>query len=59
VKPKKKRGRRAGGARTGAPSVRLPLPKKGESRHGDRTKYDRAREKARLARERRDTGGSG
>jgi hypothetical protein len=37
----------------GAPSARIPLPKKGESRHGDRTKYDRAREKARLDRERR------
>ncbi|MGH9367659.1 MAG: hypothetical protein ACRD3M_08295 [Thermoanaerobaculia bacterium] len=38
--------------RPAAASVRLPLPKKGEARHGDRTKYDRAREKERLRRER-------
>lgn len=31
-----------------AVSVRLPLPAKGEARHGDRTKYDRARERERL-----------
>lgn len=31
-----------------AVSVRLPLPGKREARHGDRTKYDRAREKERL-----------
>ena len=41
----------------GAPSARIPLPKKRESRHGDRTKYDRTREKARLERERRLPGG--
>jgi hypothetical protein len=28
--------------------ARIPLPKKGEKRHGDRTKYERAREKERL-----------
>jgi hypothetical protein len=28
--------------------ARLPLPKKGEKRHGDRTKYARPREKERL-----------
>jgi hypothetical protein len=33
------------------PIARIPLPKKGEKRHGDRTKYDRAREKERLRRE--------
>jgi hypothetical protein len=32
-------------------SVRLPLPGKREARHGDRTKYDRAREKERLRRQ--------
>ncbi len=35
----------------GAPSVRLPLPKKGEKRHADQKKYDRARERERLRRE--------
>lgn len=34
-------------------SVRLPLPGKREARHGDRTKYDRAREKQRLRRQAR------
>jgi hypothetical protein len=52
---KKKPGR---GGRE-APSVRLPLPKKGQARHGDRTKYDRAREKERLVRERRPPEGHG
>jgi hypothetical protein len=33
------------------PIARIPLPKKGEKRHGDRTKYERAREKERLRRE--------
>lgn len=28
--------------------ARIPLPKKGEKRHGDRTKYERPREKERL-----------
>jgi hypothetical protein len=40
----KKRGPRG-------PTVRLPLPKKGEKRHGDRTKYERHREKERLRKE--------
>lgn len=31
-----------------AVSVRPPLPKKGEARHGDATKYDRQKEKERL-----------
>jgi len=31
--------------------ARIPLPKKGEKRHGDRTKFARAREKERLRRE--------
>jgi hypothetical protein len=44
ARPKKKPGKRG-------PSVRLPLPARGEARHGDRTKYDRAREKERLRRE--------
>jgi hypothetical protein len=35
----------------GGPTARLPLPKKGEKRHADRTKYDRRREKARLRRD--------
>jgi len=33
-----------------AVSVRLPLPKKGEARHGDATKYDRQKEKERVRR---------
>ena len=37
-------------ARSG-PLARLPLPKKGEKRHADRTKYERSREKERLRRE--------
>jgi hypothetical protein len=45
---KKKRARRRS---TGKPIARIPLPKKGEKRHGDRTKYDRARERERLRRE--------
>jgi hypothetical protein len=32
-------------------SARLPLPPKAEARHGDATKYDRKKEKARLARQ--------
>lgn len=28
--------------------ARIPLPKKGEKRHDDRTKYERPREKERL-----------
>jgi hypothetical protein len=31
--------------------ARIPLPKKGEKRHGDQTKYERPREKERLRRE--------
>jgi hypothetical protein len=41
-------GRKKARRRKGSPSVRLPLPKKREARHGDLTKYDRAREKERL-----------
>ncbi|HEY7112473.1 MAG TPA: hypothetical protein VIA45_06020 [Thermoanaerobaculia bacterium] len=37
--------------RGGAPSARVPLPAQRPARHGDATKYDRAREKERLARE--------
>lgn len=42
---KKPAGKRKKGR---AVSVRLPLPAKREARHGDRTKYDRARDKERL-----------
>jgi hypothetical protein len=31
--------------------ARLPLPKKGEKRHGDAKKYERPREKERLRRD--------
>ncbi|HTO89055.1 MAG TPA: hypothetical protein VMR54_16155 [Thermoanaerobaculia bacterium] len=44
------KGKKALGKRR-AVSVRLPLPGKPEARHGDRTKYDRAREKERLRRQ--------
>ncbi|MEP6471734.1 MAG: hypothetical protein ABJC28_06925 [Acidobacteriota bacterium] len=33
------------------PLARIPLPKKGEKRHDDRTKYERPREKERLRKE--------
>jgi hypothetical protein len=33
------------------PSARLPLPARGEKRHGDATKYERSREKLRLREE--------
>lgn len=46
---KKKPRNRA--AKTKKPIARLPLPKKGEKRHADRTKYERAREKERLRHE--------
>jgi hypothetical protein len=40
-----KRNRRRSPATSGA---RIPLPAKTEKRHGDRTKYERGREKERL-----------
>lgn len=46
-------------ARVGPPSVRLPLPKKKESRHGDESKYDRRKEKERLRKEMEETGRRG
>jgi hypothetical protein len=46
----KKRGAKTE-SRVGPPSVRLPLPKKKESRHGDQSKYDRRKEKERLRKE--------
>ncbi len=42
---------RKGASKTAKPMARLPLPKKGEKRHADRTKYERAREKERLQNE--------
>lgn len=46
---KKPPGKNKKGRRRGPPVfVRLPLPGKREVRHGDQTKYDRAREKERL-----------
>ena len=44
-KKKSKRRRRRSPATSGA---RIPLPAKTEKRHGDRTKYERRREKERL-----------
>jgi hypothetical protein len=51
VKKKAAAGRRKRPAGPAKPIARIPLPKKGEKRHGDRTKYDRAREKERLRHE--------
>jgi hypothetical protein len=48
---RKKRRSKKAGAGAAKPIARLPLPKKGEKRHGDRTKYDRARERERLRRD--------
>ena len=53
MKKKKKKKPKKRPARTAPakPMARIPLPKKGEKRHGDATKYERAREKERLRRE--------
>lgn len=51
MKKKAAKKRRKSPAGPAKPLARIPLPKKGEKRHGDRTKYDRAREKERLRRE--------
>jgi len=48
-KGKRSKDRRRGGA----PTARIPLPAKRSARHGDATKYERAREKVRLDRETR------
>jgi len=48
---RKKRRSKKAAAGAGKPQARLPLPKKGEKRHGDRTKFDRARERERLRRD--------
>ena len=51
-KKKRRRKTRLAGA-AGPPSARLPLPAKREKRHGDETKYSRAREKRRWREETR------
>lgn len=50
-KKKKKSKKRPARAVPARPMARLPLPKKGEKRHGDAKKYERAREKERLRRD--------
>lgn len=50
-KKRKKPGKRGGASKPLHPIARIPLPKKGEKRHGDRTKYERARERERLRKE--------
>jgi hypothetical protein len=50
-KRKKVVTKRGGSPASARPTARIPLPKKGEKRHGDRTKYERARERERLRRE--------
>jgi hypothetical protein len=52
---KKPSGKRKRARRKPVLSARLPLPQKTEARHGDATKYDRKREKARLSRQIRAT----
>lgn len=47
TKRRKGRPKRRTGV-AGPPAARIPLPRKGEARHGDATKYERAREKRRL-----------
>jgi len=49
-KKKSKPGKKKDSAPRG-PLARIPLPKKGEKRHADRTKYERPREKERLRHE--------
>jgi hypothetical protein len=51
MKKKKARKKTRKPAPPRGPLARLPLPGKGEKRHGDRTKYERNREKERLRRE--------
>jgi hypothetical protein len=48
---KKAQGKKKGARRKPVLSARLPLPQKTQARHGDATKYDRKREKARLSRQ--------
>jgi hypothetical protein len=49
---KKKTKKKSARARAPAkPVARIPLPRKGEKRHGDAKKYERAREKERLRRD--------
>jgi hypothetical protein len=55
MKPKKRRRRLS--RKRGAPTARLPLPSRTEARHGDATKFERARERQRLRREIRSTDG--
>jgi len=50
-KRKKRKSKRPARAVPARPMARLPLPKKGEKRHGDAKKYERAREKERLRRD--------
>jgi hypothetical protein len=51
VKQKKRKAKRKLRSARPGPLARIPLPKKGEKRHGDRTKYAREREKERLRKE--------
>ena len=50
-KRKKKSRKRPAGRVPARPMARLPLPKKGEKRHGDAKTYERPREKERLRRD--------
>lgn len=50
-KRKKRAAKRGGPPGPARPTARIPLPGKGEKRHADRTKYERARERERLRRE--------
>ena len=48
---KSRRRKPAPGKGSSPPSVRLPLPRKVEKRHGEGKKYDRKKEKERLRKE--------
>ena len=52
-KKKTRSKRRRSEKASGAPMARLPLPARGEKRHGDATKYSRPREKRRWREETR------
>jgi hypothetical protein len=48
---RKKTRKKSVEAGPGPPVARIPLPKKGEKKHRDRTHYDRTEEKRRLREE--------
>jgi hypothetical protein len=51
MKPRRKKRKKKPARGPAPPSVRLPLPRKTEKRHGEGKKYDRRKESVRLRRE--------